>query len=340
VSLPSSPFVMEQTSVTRVMGLVLAALTPGITAYVWVFGSGVLIQIAIASVTALVAEATMLKARGYPPEPFLKDLSALVTACLLALSLPPLAPWWLVVVGTLFAIVVAKHLYGGLGQNLFNPAMVGFAVLLISFPAHMTQWSAPLQLYAHPPSFAESVSWIFGLADMPDAISQATPLDAMRTGLQQQHTLGEIRVDRIFGNIGGTGSEWIALAYLLGGLYLWWAGIITWHIPVAFLTGLWVTAGVLHVYDPDRLIHPWFHMAAPSTMLGAYFIATDPVSGPTTPKGKLIFALAAGFLVAVIRAFGGYPDGVAFAVLLMNIAAPFIDRHTQPRVYGQAHKKE
>jgi Na+-translocating ferredoxin:NAD+ oxidoreductase subunit D len=335
----SSPYVLDKTGVTGVMGRVLAALVPGIVAYVWTFGPGVLVQIVIASATALAAEAAVLRARGYPVAPFLKDLSALVTAWLLALSLPPLAPWWLIVVGTLFAIVIAKHLYGGLGQNVFNPAMVGFAVLLISFPAHMTQWPAPLELAAHPPGLGESLAWIFGIADKPDTVSMATPLDALRTGLQQQHTLDEIRVNPIFGTLGGVGSEWVAAAYLAGGLYLWWARIITWHIPVAFLTGLWLTAGVLHVYDPDRLIHPWFHMAAPATMLGAYFIATDPVSAPTTPLGKLLFALGAGFLVGVIRAFGGYPDGVAFAVLLMNIAAPFIDRHTQPRVYGESRRK-
>jgi Na+-translocating ferredoxin:NAD+ oxidoreductase subunit D len=324
--------------VTGIMLRVLLALLPGIAAYVLAFGPAVLVQIVLASITALAAEAFMLKARAYPVRPFIADGSAIVTAWLLALSLPPLLPWWVTVAGTLFAIVVAKHLYGGLGNNPFNPAMVGFCVLLISFPPEMTQWPAPTRLAAAPIDLGQALSWIFGTEQRPDALTMATPLDQLRTQLQQQHTVSEILQQPIFGTMGGVGSEYVALAYFLGGLYLLAARVITWHIPVAFIAGLWITAGLFHVYDPDRLIHPWFHLAAPSATLGAFFIATDPVSGPTTPLAKLIFAASIGFLVAVIRAFGGYPDGVAFAVLLMNAAVPLLDRYTQPRVYG--HRKE
>lgn len=338
-----APFILDRTSVTRVMAWVLAALLPGIAASVWLFGPGILITLSLATATALAAEAAMLKARRYPAKPFLTDLSAIVTAWLLALSLPPLAPWWLIVVGTLFAIVVAKHLYGGLGQNIFNPAMVGYAVLIVSFPVQMTQWAGPLSLVEAPLTPAQTAGVIFG-GDVPravlDAVTMATPLDALRTGLLQQHTVDEIIAQPIFGHYGGVGFEWLAAAFLLGGLLLWALRIISWRVPLAFLAGVWLAAGFLHFSDPGRFGAPWFHLFAPSVMLGAFFIATDPVSGATTPRGKLIFGFGAGLLTIVIRTWGGYPDGVAFAILLMNLAVPLIDAWTQPRVYGVAARSK
>jgi len=336
-----APFILDRTSVTQVMAWVLAALLPGIAVYVWLFGPGILVTLSLATVTALVAEAAMLKARGYPAMPFLTDLSAIVTAWLLALSLPSLAPWWLIVTGTLFAIVVAKHLYGGLGQNIFNPAMVGYAVLIVSFPVQMTQWAGPLELTSAHPTLAQSAGVIFGgdvLKATLDAVTMATPLDALRTGLLQQLTVDEVMTQPIFGHYGGTGFEWLAAAFLLGGLMLWALRIISWHVPLAFLAGIWLTAGFLHFFDAGRFGAPWFHLFAPSVMLGAFFIATDPVTGATTPRGKLIFGLGAGFLTMAIRTWGGFPDGVAFAILLLNLCAPLIDQYTQPRVYGEAKK--
>jgi len=336
-----APFILDRSSVTQVMAWVLAALLPAIAVYVWLFGPGILVTLSLATVTALAAEAAMLKARGYPAKPFLTDLSAIVTAWLLALSLPSLAPWWLIVTGTLFAIVVAKHLYGGLGQNIFNPAMVGYAVLIVSFPVQMTQWAGPLELTSAHLTLAQSAAVIFG-GDVPramlDAVTMATPLDALRTGLLQQHTVDEIMMQPIFGDYGGTGFEWLATAFLLGGLVLWALRIISWHVPLAFLAGIWLTAGFLHFFDAGRFGAPWFHLFAPSVMLGAFFIATDPVTGATTPRGKLIFGLSAGFLTIAIRTWGGFPDGVAFAILLMNLCAPLIDQYTQPLVYGEAEK--
>ncbi len=340
----ASAHILEKNSVTRVMLLVLACLLPGVLAYAWQFGWGIVINLAWASLLALALEALALKLRGYPIKPFLADGSAVVTAWLLALSLPPLAPWWLTLVGMVFAIGVAKHLYGGLGQNIFNPAMVGFAVLIISFPVQMTQWAAPLSLAAHPLGFSESLAFIFG-GSLPagvalDAVAMATPLDTVRTGLLQQHTLGEIHAaSGIFGNIGGVGGEWVAAAYLAGGIALWALRIVPWQVPVAFLAGIWLTAGFLHWADAGRYAAPWFQIASPSAMLGAFFIATDPVSGATTPRGRIIFGLGAGFLAVIIRVFGGYPDGVAFAILLMNLCVPLIDAYTQPPVFGEAKKK-
>jgi electron transport complex protein RnfD len=333
-----SPYIVEKTSVSIVMLKVLLALLPGIAAYVWVYGGGILVTLAIASVTALAAEALMLRLRERPVMPFLLDGSALVTAWLLALALPPLAPWWLIVVGTLFAIVVAKQLYGGLGYNPFNPAMIGYAVLLISFPALMSQWPAPLDLAQAQLGFVEQLRHIFGRA-LPDgvtldAISSATPLDYLKTQLKLQHDIGQITQAPIFGAVGARGGELVVLAYLLGGLYLLQQRIITWHIPVAFLGSLAVLAAVLHAVNPAEYAAPLFHLTSGAAMFCAFFIATDPVSGPTTPRAKLIFAAGIGVLTYVIRVFGGYPDGVAFAVLLMNICVPLLDAYTQPRVFG------
>lgn len=337
-----APFILDRSSVTQIMAWVLAALLPGVAVYVWLFGPGILVTLSLATLTALAAEAAMLKARGYPAKPFLTDLSAIVTAWLLALSLPSLAPWWLVITGTLFAIVVAKHLYGGLGQNIFNPAMVGYAVLIVSFPVQMTQWSGPIELTPATLTFAQSATVIFG-GDVPkatlDAITMATPLDTLRTGLLQQMTVDEILTKPIFGHYGGVGFEWLAAAFLAGGLLLWALRIISWHLPVAFLAGIWLTAGFLHFFDAGRFGPPWFHLFSPSVMLCAFFIATDPVSGATTPRGKLIFGFGAGLLAIIIRTWGGYPDGIAFAILLMNLSVPLIDAWTQPRIYGGLTRK-
>lgn len=320
---------------------VLLALVPGIIAYVWMFGGGILVTIALATATALAAEAAMLKIRKRPIQPFLMDYSAVVTAWLLALAIPPLSPWWMIVVGTLFAIVVAKQLYGGLGYNPFNPAMIGYAVLLISFPVIMTKWPAALQLAQTKLGFADQLHYIFsgflpqGVAI--DAVTSATPLDYLKTQLTLNHEVASIKQAPIFGALGATNGEYVTLAYLLGGLYLWQQKIITWHLPTAFLGALALISGVFWLIDPTHFTSPLFHLFSGASMLCAFFIITDPVSGPTTPRGKLYFAAGVGIITYLIRVYGGYPDGVAFAVIFMNICVPLIDAHTQPRVFG--HEK-
>jgi Na+-translocating ferredoxin:NAD+ oxidoreductase subunit D len=334
-----APFLLKDASVSLVMTQVCLALIPGIAAYAWLVGPAILVQLAIASLTAVAAEAVMLKLRGKPLAMFLSDGSAIVTAWLIALTFPPLAPWWLVVTGTLFAIVIAKHLYGGLGQNPFNPAMVAFAACIVSFPALMSQWpSVGLQM-----PLLDQLNVILGLAPRVDALSGATPLDAMKTALK----LGEGQVDiahllanqDIYGNFAGRGWEWVAIGYLLGGLWLWQRKLVTWHAPVAFLTAMVLVSGALWLYQPASFANPLFHLLSGGTMLGAFFIITDPVSGCTTPRGKLIFGFGAGLLAYIIRVFGGFPDGVAFAVLLMNLSAPLIDQLTQPRIFGMKGKQ-
>ena len=336
-------FVSTPNSVSRVMLKVLFALLPATAIYQLYFGPAILVSIVLASATAIGAEAWMLRLRKLPIKPYLLDGSALVTAWLLALSMPPLAPWWLIVIATLFAIVVAKHLYGGLGNNLFNPAMVGYAVMLISFPAQMTQWPAIDSLAQAHLSLLDTLRYIFG-DDLPggiklDAITLATPLDTLRTQRLLDRSVADISNMPVFGYVGGKGAELIALAYLAGGAYLLQQRIITWHIPVALLGALALFAFGFHTYDAARYATPWFHLATGGAMLGAFFIATDPVTGATTPKGKLIFGAAIGALIYIVRTWGGYPDGVAFAVLILNMCVPLIDAYTQPRVFGHKDDK-
>lgn len=330
--LNNSPFFRRPSSVRAVMLKVLAALLPGIAIYVWFFGAAILVQILLASVAALAGEALMLKIRGKPLGLFLGDGSALVTAWLIALTFPPIAPWWLVVVATLLAIVVAKHLYGGLGQNPFNPAMVAFCVMIVAYPQLMSQWPA-----VGFTDFSAQLTAIFGTRHL-DAIVMATPLDAMRTALHvaaAKATVASIfGSGASFGNIGGKGWEWIATGYLLGGLWLMQQRVIAWHAPAAFLGTLMAIAGVASLLGPDRFTGPLFHVLTSGAMLGAFFIITDPVSGATTPRGKLIFGAGAALLTWIIRTFGAFPDGIAFATLLMNICVPLIDMATQPPVFG------
>jgi electron transport complex protein RnfD len=331
----NSPFLQQPASVQSVMVKVLAALLPGIAVYVWFFGAAILVQIVLASLAALTAEAAMLKLRDKPIMLFLTDGSALVTAWLIALTLPPIVPWWLTVVASLLAIVVAKHLYGGLGQNPFNPAMVAFCIMIVAYPQLMSQWPA-----AGFTDFAAQMTAIFGDRQL-DAVVTATPLDALRTSL---HTAGTgatvanvVGAGATFGDVGGKGWEWIAAAYLVGGLWLIQQRVISWQTPAAFLLTLAVAAGAASGIDPDKFAGPLFHAFTGGAMLAAFFIVTDPITGATTPRGKLIFAAGVAVLTWIIRVFGAYPDGIAFATLLMNICVPLIDMATQPPVFG--HKK-
>lgn len=329
-----APFLLKDTSVSQVMTQVCIALVPGIAAYAWLVGPAILVQLVIATLAALLAETAMLRIQKKPLTIFLSDGSAVVTAWLIALTFPPLAPWWLVAIGTVFAIVVAKHLYGGLGQNPFNPAMVAFAVCIVSFPALMSQWpSVGLQL-----PLLDQINVILGLAPRVDALSSATPLDAMKTALKLGEGMQDVPAllanQDIYGNFAGRGWEWVAIGYLLGGLWMWQRKLITWHVPVSFIGAMVLLSGGLWLFNPAQFASPLFHLLSGGAMIGAFFIATDPVSGSTTPRGKLIFGAGAGLLAYIIRVFGGYPDGVAFAVLLMNLCVPVIDLLTQPRIFG------
>lgn len=333
-----APHFPPHATVGGVMRQVLYALVPGVAAYTWFFGPGVLVQILLATVFALALEAAMLKLRGLPVKQFLGDYSAVVTAVLFALCIPPLAPWWVSLTGMIFAIVVAKQLYGGLGNNLFNPAMIAYVVVLISFPQLMTAWPPPAELADYSFGPVETLLTIF--SGQPagglgwDAISGATVLDAIRNGTGAGQSMESIRQTTAFGVLAGHGWEWIAGWYMLGGLWLLWRRIISWHIPVAVLGSAFLLGSAVWLADPLSNPSPLVDLLSGALVIGAFFIATDPVSGCTSPRGRLVFGAGVGILTLVIRRWGGYPDGVAFAVLLMNMAAPLVDRFTQPRIFG------
>lgn len=327
----TSPHAKGPSRTQRVMLLVLAATLPGVIVLTWLYGAGTLINMAWACAAALGFEAAILKLRQRPVGFFLRDGSVLVTAVLLALALPPYSPWWLTLIATGCAVVFGKQLYGGLGQNPFNPAMIGYVVVLISFPVEMTTWPVP-----HSVGLSAGLQHILGIASLPDGWAQATALDVLK--VNKSLTIDELWSNPAFGHFGGIGSEVVNLAFLAGGLFLLHKRLFSWHAPVGMLAALVLMSLVFwNGSGSDSNGSPLFHLLSGATMLGAFFIVTDPVSSATSPRGRLIFGAGVGILVYVIRAWGGYPDGVAFGVLLMNLAAPTIDYYTRPRTYG--HRK-
>ncbi len=332
----SSPYVSPGKSLRRLMINVNIGLIPGTLAYAWFFGVGVIINIILAILFALVFEGIILWLRKKPLKPHLTDYSAVVAAWLFALCLPMHSPWWLVAVGIGFTMIVGKHLYGGLGFNPFNPAMVGYVVLLISFPREMTTWYLPIAISGESIGWLDSIAYSFGLADIHqwDALTSATPLDQFKTLSGQNLSVSEIRQSPVFGNFVAVGWEWVAGGWLVGGLWLLITRTIKWHIPVTVLASTSVMALVFYLADPGTIASPLFHLFSGSILIGAFFIATDPVTAATTNRGRIVYGILIGFLVYVIRSWGGYPDGIAFAVLLANMCVPLIDYYTQPKVYG------
>lgn len=341
----SSPHNHNQTQTPNLMRLVILATLPGVLAQWYFFGWGNLIHIALAVTTALVCEFTVLSLRKKPIAHELFDGSGILTALLLGICLPALAPWWISVIGTIFAIVIVKQLYGGLGHNPFNPAMAGYVMLLVSFPLQMTLWQPPLDLVAIDLNFANTVMTIFTgftaegysveqIRTTVDGVTMATPLDTVKTNLTLGLTIEESMQSAIFGENFAFGWEWVNGAFLLGGIFLIFKKAIAWQTPVSFLISLFICSFIGYSISPDSSASTMFHWFSGATMLGAFFILTDPVSGATSTKGRIIFGLLAGLLVYLIRTSGGYPDGIAFAVLLCNMAAPLIDQYTRPRTYG------
>lgn len=328
----SSPHKLGLNSTQRVMSLLILATLPGLLAQTVFFGWGTLVNVLWCVLIALGCEALVLTLRRRSVRFCLSDCSAAVAGVLLGLALPPFAPWWLSLVAVSFAVIIGKHLYGGLGQNPFNPAMLGYVLVLISFPQEMTAWLAPLGLEGHNNSLGDALLAIFGSG--VDAVSMATPLDVLKEN--SSLTISELwQANPIFDGMAGRGWLWVNLAYLAGGLFLLWRKVFTWHAPVGMLAAITIMATLFwQGSGSDSHGSPVFHLLSGATMLGAFFIITDPVSGATSNRGRLIFGAGVGIIVYVIRAWGGYPDGVAFATLLMNMAAPTIDYYTQPRTYG------
>jgi electron transport complex protein RnfD len=303
---------------SNLMLQVIYGLALGVALQFYFFGWGVIYQITLALITGIAAEIIFLKIRKKSID-VIKDNSAALTAILLAISIPSIAPWWIVVLGTSFAIIFGKQLYGGLGSNPLNPAMLGYAFLLISFPLEMTRWASSFL------SFGEGLNVIFSSINI-DALSSATRLEEAKFALMEGEVFNPIQIDQ---------TVWINLGFLVGGVYLFYKKVITWQIPLSFLVGIIAMSVLLMLIDSDHAMGPVFHLFHGATMLGAFFILTDPVSSSTTPRGRLIFGFLIGILVIIIRTYGSYPDGVAFAVLLLNIAVPLIDYYSKPKVFGR-----
>lgn len=318
----SSPHVRTEQNTQKIMHHVILALLPGALVGVYFFGFPALFTTILAIAACLATEWACFRWMDTKGE--LKDGSAVLTGLLLAMNLPSNSPWWMTVLGSVVAIFIGKQLYGGLGYNPFNPALVARVFLLISFPVQMTTWPTP------SPFFGGTAA---------DATTTATPLGIIKTdGLAK---LGDLHyMDYFMGNVGGSLGEVSAIALLLGGIYLIARRIISWHIPVSFLATTLIFCGIFWGVNPQKYADPLFHLVTGGLVLGAFFMATDYVTSPMTPKGMLIFGFGCGLLTALIRLFGGYPEGVSFAILLMNALTPLIDRYSQPAKFGLVVKKE
>ncbi|MDD2929401.1 MAG: RnfABCDGE type electron transport complex subunit D [Sideroxydans sp.] len=343
-SIAHSPHAHAPSSIGKVMLTVMLALTPATLFGFWLYGWPAINLWAVAIIAAILGEAFVIRIQQRAVKPVLMDGSGILTAWLLALSLPPYAPWWIAVLGSLFAVIVGKQIFGGLGQNVFNPAMAARVMLLISFPLEMTTWGAPLPLTSpNGLNLLEGLRVTF-LSQPIDGMASASLLGHVKTeftrgiGLDQALTGFFTPMDALWGMRAGSLGETAALLLLLGGLVLIARRIITWHAPVAMLLGVAVPALIFSLIDGNHYAGPLVHLLSGGVMLGAFFIITDPVTSPNTAKGQFIFGLGCGLLTWVIRTWGGYPEGVAFAVLLMNAATPLIDQYVKPRIYGRDRK--
>jgi electron transport complex protein RnfD len=340
-----APYLAPTSNVASTMQQVLLALVPAALAHVYFFGPGFIFNLIVASAFCIGGEALMMHLRGRPPESALSDYSALVTAALLAFALPSLTPWWVTGTGALFGIVVAKHLYGGLGFNIFNPAMAGYVVILVAFPMHLNLWVAPrmgdidYEFLTILQTLKYTLTGILPDALTYDEVSRATPLDVMQSGLNNMRTTVEIRSLPIMGDFGGVGWEWIGNFIAIGGFWLMIRKIVRWQIPVGVGIGLLIPAGIMWLINPGTQPSPGFHMFSGAALLCAFFIATDPVSAATSPKGRLIYGVGIGFVIYAIRTWGSYADGVAFAVIIMNMAVPAIDYITRPQIVGHQRQE-
>ncbi len=321
----SSPHAHEGSSVRRIMLDVIIALLPAFAAAAWFHGWDAVRLTTACVLGCVVVEAVCRKWMGR--DLGIEDLSAVVTGMLLAFNLPPSLPTWMAVVGCVFAIAVAKQVFGGIGYNPFNPALVGRVALLISFPLAMTRWSA----------------WRIPSPAGIDALTHATPLGLLKTSLATDGSVpylfdGHTALQFFVGNTNGCLGETSALALLVGAAYLLWRRCISWHTPVFYMGTVAVFAAVLRAVNPGTNMLPHFHLLTGGLMLGALFMATDMVTTPVTKKGQVVFGVGCGVLTMVIRKWGGYPEGVSFAILLMNALTPLINQATKPRIFGTKKK--
>jgi Na+-translocating ferredoxin:NAD+ oxidoreductase subunit D len=341
--LRSGAHIGTKTSVSSIMGKVMLAIAPATIFGLFCFGWPAIFLFIVTMSSAVFFEACCLKLAGRPVKSTLLDGSALLTAWLLTMTLPPFAPWWIGVVGSGFAIILGKQVYGGLGQNLFNPAMLARVALLISFPIEMTTWAnvSPL-FFSHSPDIMESWRITFSeIMPIPaDAMTGATTLGYIKTEFSQNRLLADILqsyspVANFFGWTRGSLGETSSLLLAGGGLWLIQQKIITWHIPASLLGTVFLLATVFHLIDGNHYVSPFLHLNSGAILCVAFFIATDYVTSPNTPTGQLVFGTGCGLLIFVIRTWGAYPEGAGFAILLMNAATPLIDYYIKPRIYGR-----
>lgn len=307
---------------------VVIALIPAYLVSLWYFGFGALLASVVAVVTCVGVE--YLVARFVlKQQPTISDGSAVITGLLLAFNVPSNIPWWQLIIGSVFAIAVAKMSFGGLGKNPFNPALAGRVFMLISFPVDMTSWPLPLQ----------------NRFVLVDALTGPTSLGIIKEGVKNGESVSQLSshipsyMDMFIGGIGGSLGEVSALAILIGGIYMIFRKIITWHIPVSYLLTVVLFTGLLWLIDPQQYIDPVFHLLAGGLMLGAVFMATDMATSPMTPSGMLIYGLGCGVLTVLIRVWGSYPEGVSFAILIMNAVTPLINKGFKPRRFGEVIAK-
>ena len=305
-----TPHVRSKESIQSIMRDVIIALVPATAAGIYYFGINALILVIAAIVSAVAFEALCQKIMKKPVT--VSDLSAVVTGLLLAMNLPAAAPVWVAIVGSAFAIIFGKQLFGGLGQNFINPALAGRAFLLASYPTEMTTWSVPNGL------------------EVADAATYATPLAQLKAG-HLDASLGEL----ILGQCGGTIGETCAIALIIGGVYLLYKHVISWKIPVIYIATVAILFGVIGRHGMRM---PLQEIMAGGVMLGGIFMATDYASSPVTAKGQIIFAVGAGLITYLIRTFGGYPEGVSYSILIMNCCVPLIERFTEPTIFGALPK--
>ncbi|MDO8828047.1 RnfABCDGE type electron transport complex subunit D [Methylophaga sp.] len=338
------PHTGVKSHVSDIMLQVIFALIPATLFGLYFFGWPAINLFVITLVSAVVFEFLCLRLADKPTIT-LRDNSALLTGWLLAMTLPPWAPWWIGVVGAGISIILGKHVFGGLGQNVFNPAMLARVALLISFPVEMTTWANVTPLFtSQAPDFIQGLQITFMGLGQPDAYTGATVMGHVKTELLQDRLLPESlngmyqQPQAWLGFMPGSLGETSALLLALGGVWLLYKGVIKWQIPFAVLSAVFVFASVFHWIDPQHYLSPWIHLSSGALILTAFFIATDYVTSPNSAVGQLVFGFSCGGLIFIIRTWGGYPEGAGFAVLLMNAMTPLIDHYIKPRIYGRNRK--
>lgn len=310
----SSPLLMSADTTRRIMYTVSLSLIPALGMSVYFFGIAALRVILLSAVFCVGIEAIYARMVSYRIDYL--DGSALVTGLLLAMNIPANSPWWMILIGSLVAIVIGKQVFGGIGQNIFNPALVARVFLLISFPVEMTSWPVP-----HATA---------------DAVTGATPLGILKT--EGVGALAETHLaDLAIGNIGGSLGEMSALALLIGAAILFVKKYITWEVPVTFIGTVFIFTGIFNLINPGQYADPVFHILSGGLILGAFYMATDMVTSPLTFKGKLVFGFGCGLFTAIIRLFGSYPEGVSFAILLMNGMVPLLDKYFPDKRFGMVN---